>query len=225
MDKLTLISTFLFTISLASCSLGPARGKNETESGSVKADAATEEASQRKNILFQEKNLIGKKNFPLTILGQKTLPNFLKEIQLNSILNLGEINGTKRLTGNLCKDIIHKFKGENPSTNIQGNQCNVNLNDDGTYSDVEPLTFSLSEFEGKYLLLLIDEAGLGAPKLFTYVYDLNRHLALNFNRPSLGETIVYYNNDILYFVNVSGYLQFSYDLKNMRSIEIQAASS
>ncbi|MDO8648705.1 MAG: hypothetical protein Q7R81_02885 [Candidatus Peregrinibacteria bacterium] len=222
MKKIPLASAYLLIVFLAACTGGtkaptPTDG---TGSGAEKADAATEEASQRKNPLFNANSVIGRKNFSLSARGQKALPGFLSKIGLPALSGLDEVAGMQKLNQKTCDSIFKKFKLENPTSGIKGEQCGWNLNEDGTYTDVDPLVFSLSELDGK-LLLLIDEEGLGAPTLFTYVYDMDSGKVSSFSRPSLGETTAYYHNDMLYFVNVSGYLQFAYNVKNMSPIPIE----
>lgn len=224
MKKLSLILAFLliiFTAVLIKNTKTEISGSNDI--ANIES-AEIEEASQRKNSVFNQRNVIGKENFPLTIMGKRALPVFLTQVGLGSISNLETVDGSEKLNQKMCNLIFKKYKIENSGTEIAGKQCQWNINKDGTYADVDPLQISFSEFNKKYLLLLIDEEGLGAPALFTYLYDLEKEKVLTFSRPSLGQTVSYHQDDVIYFVNFSGYLELAFDIKTMLTIPIENPS-
>lgn len=206
---------------LAGCGFLGNKSNDKLVNNSIEVDETVEEASQRKNPIFVERNTIGKKNFPLSDTGKIMLKNILANEKLVELYDLDELEGINKLTKDLCNQIFDKYKTENQGTAISGEQCSWNLNDDKTYTDVNPITITISEFNNDYLLLLIDEEGLGAPNLFTFLYDMKAGKISSFHRPSLGETIAYYDNHVLYFVNVAGYLELAYDLKEKMPVLIE----
>jgi len=222
MKRFTLAAACIITVLLTACTSGTGVAvDNQTGSGAEKAAAATEEALQRKNPLFKDGNLIGRSNFPLSSVGLEALPTFLAQVELANILDLEQVAGTKKLNRQICESVFDKFRAENPNAGIKGEQCGWNLTEDGTFSDVDPLAFSLSDLDEKYLLLLIDEEGHGAPRLFTYLYDLQNGQVHVFSRPSLGEARAYYHDGILYFLDLSGYLKLAFNLGTLKPIPIE----
>ena len=212
------IFIILFSLLICGCQIYNVGVNNGQE-----PDISTQEASQRKNPLFVSKNGLNSKNFPLSTVGRGRIEKFFAKINLAGIENLSQVSGNRRLDKQTCKLIFKVYNEKNPKSNISGEQCNWNLNEDNTYVDTDPLSVSVSEIDERYILLLIDEVGLGAPKLFTYLYDVRKEEITTFERPPLGETTPYYHSNIIYFVNVSGYLEFAYDLSKMRPVSIEIA--
>jgi hypothetical protein len=180
-----------------------------------------EEASQKRNPLFIDENALGLENFPLSDESKGELQQFLAEINIPEIESLEELGGNKKLNRVLCEKIFSVFKQQNPGTGLQGKMCAWNTNEDGSYEPQDPLTFSLSELEERYLLLLIDENGLGAPKLFTYLYDRSDKKIETFDRPSTGETSAFFNDGMLYFVKPSGFLEYAYNVRTGETVPIK----
>lgn len=192
-------------VTACGCSLNAEKKPNNIEE-------EIQDASQRKNSLFSKNNQIDDKRFALSSAGKNVLRNFLDEIRLPFILDLRSTTGIATVNKEICNLIIQRYKQKIKIGEKEfGEICKWNLIGDNNYLN-PPITISLSELDNQYLLLLIDEHGLGAPMLFTYLYKIKEAKVYEFSRPSMGNARIYYASGKLYFVNLANFLELTYDV-------------
>mgnify|MGYP000977411386 CR=1 FL=1 len=161
---------------------------------------------------FSEQNDVWRGNFPLSAVGKNALPDFLSKAGLTDIANLKIIGGTNLLTSDVCKKLFSKYQVI-AKVKVDTSRCTTNLLSDSTFADGDPLVINLSEFDSKYLLLMIDEEGLGQPKMFSYAYSISTGEFSIIHREKAGDTYTYYGDSVLYFTTPQGKLTYAYDLE------------
>lgn len=149
-------------------------------------------------------------SFTLSETGKQNLPTFLQKVGIPKLVSLKKFGGKEDFTSALCRELyaIYNFHAK---TALSDEQCGRNLKEDGkTFVDVYPtgpLNITINEFDGKYLLLILEEEGLGGVPFFTYVYTMStkKLKAIDYTKISrIGGSTIYYRDEKLYFFSGDG---------------------
>lgn len=199
-------------ISSSISSLATTSPSSHSSSSIVSWVKSSAERKNRVQPAFSNANDVWRGNFPVTRIGKRVLSEFLTKAGLPEIASLHVGGGTSALTSDICNKLFGKYQVI-AKTNANAGRCTNNLLGDGTFADSDPIIISLSEFDGKYLLLIVDEEGLGAAKMFSYVYSIETGDFSVIHRTKFGDTYIYYSDFVLYFVAPDGKLTYTYDLE------------
>ncbi len=201
MKKIPLLVLFVF---LSACSNGMTSVSTNNQKEENNTTSENISSLDGKNITDEDSVFRGW--YPLDNTGAEKFPLFLKSAGFSDLSDLDALGGKKKLTTALCKEIYAKFKESQrfQSSVSEEAGCDHNANADGTFemndaSHTSPLYISVKEFDRSYLVLFIQEEGLGGTPLFTFVYDIPAGTTTAMDLTRIGYTDVYYKDDILYF--------------------------
>lgn len=134
-------------------------------------------------------------NQPLRQEARAAIEDMLRETGLEPILSLRGIRGVERLSPQGCVWLYEQYNKEAEEP-LSDERCAPPPEGTGNRfpeMDYHPLVFNTRELDGRYVLLLVDEEGLGGATLFGIVYDLDekRLMTIDAERLNAGPLITH----------------------------------
>jgi hypothetical protein len=163
-----------FLLAAALVSLGACGSPKETAIRlSDENDGASSLASSAWVERFTESQDVYRSEFSVSAEGKKAVPAFLQSVGLTFLATHSDLGGNEEVTPKQCEDLFSLYNLK-AAQKLSVERCANNLTQDGQHFLPYgiPLAINLKEFDGKYLLLMIEEEGLGGSPLFRYAYDI-----------------------------------------------------
>jgi hypothetical protein len=177
------------TLLLSSVLLLAACG-SQTASDSRTADA-TSSASLSEETWYEGMENAYDNEAPLSEPAKQALPAFLNAATWEHLAGLQAFGGTQTVTPELCKRIYADFAKAYPSMKVDAARCD----------SPSPIRIIVREFEGKYLLVMIQENRPDGENLATAAYDLQTKKATFLDLTGVLADGIYYEEDLVFFAN------------------------